>query len=357
MSKTALYIPRPGATYGMSQRGYVDALRATGWIVYVCDPKTKLGTRELIEKHNVQLIMSSSRYGIRQLPIDVINDRKIAVIVSVLPFDAKGGAHTDEIAVLDRIGLGILHTHLQPDVWSIYLGDWVDAVLPLTHLPMAGNIVRALPMNCNPLTDVAIVANLDHRPVVTRKLLIPLFRQLDCLGHTYQIFGNELWNQTGLSYSGPLSSDKLAQVYATAKVCPNVHTQTQSQMGTSVNERLFTIPLCGGYQVVNNALAAEYLGEHVAVATKTVNFIDRTLAAINDAEFRFAQIRGAMERVANSHTYFNRLTTIFHSLGWIECCKKTEIVGRDIAVKHCWEMNTRLSCVERGVQYGEKAVV
>lgn len=356
MNKVALYIPRPGTNYHIMQNGYIDALFAMGWKVYCCDPKTKLGCKQLIESYGVSLIFTHSRYGIRQLPIDVINDRGIAVIVNVLPFESIDGAHTDEAMILDHIKLAILHTHLQPDVWSTYLNNWMGLSVPLIHLPMAGNMIRALPNNCASLTDVAIVANLKHRPIVTKKLIIPLFQQLDILGYSYQIFGDELWQQTGLDYNGPLPIDKLAQVYATAKVCLNIHTREQVEMRTSVNERLFTISLCGGYQIVNSPLAAEYLGEHVTIASKTTTFITHTLRAITDTDYRLAQIRGAVEYVSHHHTYFNRLASIFRSLLWIECLEKAEMIGHDNAVRHCWEINARLSAAERGVQYSEGVI-
>ena len=104
MNKCALYIPRPGITSKIIQHGYVDALRYLGWKVYVGNPKTKLGCRKLIEEYGVQLIMTSSRYGIRQLPIQVINDNQVVVIVDVLPLNPASAttdgpyefAHNDE---------------------------------------------------------------------------------------------------------------------------------------------------------------------------------------------------------------------------------------------------------------------
>jgi len=43
-------------------RGYIDALRHLKYKVYVCWPTSKLEMRRLIEKHNVRLIFTQSRY-------------------------------------------------------------------------------------------------------------------------------------------------------------------------------------------------------------------------------------------------------------------------------------------------------
>jgi len=356
MNMVALYISRPGMAYSVLQRGYVDSLRAAGWKVLITDLQTKLGCRQLIESHNINLIFTHSRYGIRQLPIDTINNRNISVVVNILPFNGRDGAHTDEAAILSKIKFVVAHTQLETDVWSDHLKGWFNTSFPLIHSPLAGNIITALPTDCSSLTDVVLVANLRHRLVVMKKLIIPLFKQLDILDYSYQIFGDELWTETGLNYNGPLSTDKLAQVYATAKVCPNIHTQQQVEEKTSINERLFTIPLCGGYQIVNSPLATTYLGKHITVASRTSDFIVHTINAIENADHRREQIRGAMEHIAHNHTYFNRLFSIFCSLGksdWADSIKKT---GYDLAIKHCWEMRARLSAEERGVPWAKSSV-
>ncbi len=366
MSKCALCIPRPGMTSSVVQHGYVDALRFLGWNVYVADPKTKLCCRQLIENYGIKLIMTNSRYGIRQLPIQVINDNEIAVVVDALPLnptnttidDPYEFAHIDEPDIINEINNVLVCTRLEPNIWSEYMCGWENNGFNICHTPVAGNLVQALPPTCSILTDVAMVANFGHRRGVMKRLIEPLFNRLDLLGYTYQAFGDNVWELAGLNYNGPLvgSIAKLAHVYSTAKVCPNVHTEKQVSAQACVNERSFMIPLCGGVQVSDNPMIAKYLGKHCSIARSTTDFMNRVIGLVENQTRRCEQITAGVEHVAHNHTYFNRLANVFNALGLLKFGEEAETKGHSAAVRHCWEIDARLSAEERGIPY-EKQVV
>lgn len=364
MNKTALYIPRPGVTSAMIQHGYVDALRLLGWQVYVGDPKTKLGCRKLIEKYGVRLIMTSSRYGMRQLPVQVINDNQVMVTVDALPLNQNDitidgpyeFAHNDEPDLAKEIQTIVVHTRIEPHLWSKYMCNWQNVGINITHLPMAGNIVRALPSTCSILTDMVMVANFGHRQNIMRHLVEPMCKRLDILGHSYQAFGDKIWELAGLNYNGPFVDDnnRLAHMYATAKVCPNIHTEEQIVIQAYVNERSFMIPLCGGIQVSDNPLISKYLGSHCEVANSVTDFIQKVIALVEDQPQRMEKIRAGVEFVANNHTYFNRLIDLFNAIGWYNQAVSVRERGNRAVVRHCWEIDARLIAEERGVPYEQK---
>jgi spore maturation protein CgeB len=366
MNKTALAIPRPGATSAMIQQGYVDALRYLGWTVYVVDPKTKLGCQKLIEEYGVGLIMTFSRYGMRQLPIETINDNDVIVIVDVLPLNDDNltidgpyeFAHDDEPDLVKEIKTVVVHTRLSNHLWPTHMCGWQKNNIDLVYLPVAGNMIKALPPTCSVLTDVAMVANFTHRPNIMKLLIEPLFKRLDLLGYSYQAFGDNLWNLAGLKYNGPLinADDRLAHVYATAKVCPNVHTETQVKLQAYVNERSFMIPLCGGVQVSDNPMVLEHLGSYCEVATSTTDYMNRIISLIEDDSHRFDRIKAGLEDVSNNHTYFNRLIDLFRKAGLTEYATEVLQEGQRAAIRHCWEVNARLSAEERGIRYEPKVV-
>lgn len=366
MNKCALFIPRPGATSKMIRHGYIDTLRHLGWKVYVGNPKTKLCCRKWIEDYGIRLIMTSSRYGIRQLPIQVINDNKVMVIVDALPLNQTNSsidgpyefAHDDEPYLINEIHNVMVHTRLEADIWPEYMCGWESDNIDLVHLPVAGNIINALPSSCETLTDVAMVANFNHRQNIMQNLIEPLFKRLDLLGYSYQVFGDNVWQLAGLNYNGPLigNTNELANVYATAKVCPNVHTKKQVITNACVNERSFMIPLCGGVQVSDNPVIAKYLGSHCAVAISTTDFMNKIIGVVENQSRNFEQIKDSVKHVADNHTYFNRLVTIFTKMGLLEFAEEITISGKKIAERHCWEINARLSASERGIPYEQKAI-
>lgn len=358
MNKIALLISRPGMSSRMVQQGYVDALRYLGWKVCVGNPKTKLGCRKMIEDYGVKLIMTHSRFGMRQLPIEAINANGVTVFVDALPLNDGDEvidgpydfAHRDEPDIVAMIGSVIVYTRLEPHLWPRFMHLWQNN--NILHIPVAGNLIKALPPTCTTLTDVAMVANFSNRQGIMQKLIEPLFKRLDLLGHRYQAFGDNIWQLAGLSYNGPLvDHDKLAHIYATARVCPNVHTEQQVKLQALVNERSFMIPLCGGIQVSDNPLVSKYLGLHCEIATSTTDYIKKVIDNIENQNGRFDKIKAGSEYVANNHTYFNRLIDLFHAAGLSEFAGDIETEGKRVAIKHCWEMDARLSAAERNVPY------
>lgn len=367
MNKTALMIPRPGMSSKIIQQGYADALRHLGWKVYCCNPKTKLGCRKLIEDYGVRLIMTHSRFGIRQLPTQVINDNQVAVIVDILPLNPANAtidgpyefAHDDEPDLINEIQTAAVHTRIEPNLWSEYMCGWHHKnINKIMHLPMAGNMVKALSPTCSILTDVAMVANFSHRQGTMRHLIEPLFKRLDLLDYSYQAFGDNIWQLASLNYNGPLMGDitKLAHVYATAKVSLNIHTEQQIKLQALVNERSFQILLCGGLMVTDNPLTSKYLGDHCLVATSITDYIKKVIEVIENQGGRFDKIRASIEYVANRHTYFNRLADLFWEMGLLGFVDETKTKGQRAAVQHCWELDARLSAEERGIPYEQKLI-
>lgn len=367
MNKCALCIPRPGYTSSAIRRGYVDALKHLGWKVYICDPKTKLGCQKFIEEYGVRLIMTHSRFGIRQLPIHTINKHKVAVIVDALPLNEDDlglngpyeFAHKDEAYILQEIDSVVVHTRIDSHLWPSYMCGWKSSDIDLLFLPVAGNIIRALPPTCSVLTDVAMIANFGHRQDILKHLIAPLFTRLDLLGYSYQVFGDEAWKLAGITNNGRLVDDgkKMAHVYATAKVCPNVHTAEQVKSQICLNEKVFMIPLCGGRQIVDNPMAIDFLGPHCEIACSTTDYMNMVIDAIEDETPKYNKVRSAVEHVSNNHTYFNRLNVLFLRLGLEQFADEAKTEGQSVATRHCWGIDARLSAEERGITYEEKAIV
>ena len=366
MNKCALCIPRPGDTSLAIQQSYIDALKCLGWKVYRYDPKTKLGCQRFIEEYGVRLIMTHSRFGVRQLPIDTINKNNVVVIVDALPLNPNDMglngpyefAHNDEARLLKEIERIVVHTKIAKHLWPLYMSGWKSSDVDLLFLPVAGNIVRALPQTCSRLTDVAMVANFSHKQDVLKHLISPLFSRLDLLGYSYQAFGDKSWELAEIVHNGPLVDDgnKMAHVFATAKVCPNVHTIEQIKNQVCLNERTFMIPLCGGRQILDNPMAFDYLGQHCEIASTVTDYINKVIDAVEDETPRNNRIRAAIKHVSHNHTYFNRLNVLFSELGLEKFAEEANVEGQSAATRHCWEMDARLSAEERGVPY-EQAIV
>lgn len=100
-----------------------------------------------------------------------------------------------------------------------------------------------------------------------------------------------------------------ARIYASSRVAINVHEHYQREFGGDCNERTFKIPLCGGFEVVDNvACIRKYFsaGTEMAIAAS-----DREWAALvrhyaSHPEERAPLIEAGRRRVLESHTYHHR---------------------------------------------------
>jgi len=361
MNKCALFIPRPGDNYNMICRGYVMALRAMGWRVYVEDPKTKLGCRSIIEKHGISFIFTHSRYGVRQLPIDIINKNDVTVFVDVLPLNddeltidgAYEMAHSDEPDVLNQVNSLVLHTKIEKHLWDSYFKTWLENY-DIVHLPAAADIMNALPDTCSPMVDMAMIANFANKQGVMKYVIEPLCRRIDLLGYSYAGFGDEIWARAGLSYQGHmlLCGNNFANIYANAAVCPNVHTEQQVKLNALINERSFMISLCGGIQISDNPLTGRYLSDSSEFASSITDYINKVIKSIECQHDRFDRIRVGVKHVANNHTYFNRLRDLFDVAAFTGLCDEIEKFGNRKAFSHCAEMDAKINLETQGATHG-----
>jgi len=208
------------------------------------------------------------------------------------------------------------------------------------------------------LYDVGVVANIAHRHERFKKFLQPLLERLKMLGHTYQAFGDTFWQHTGLDYSGPLVGDikKIADVYSSSLVCPNIHTESQIFHEAFLNERSFMISLCGGLQVSDNILAKKYLHNSCFVYPNNTDFINGVIDQINNPTLREKNTVDSVSHIAENHTYFNRLSLIFDVLTMRDSKLVSDKEGKRLSQKHCWEIETMLMAAERGISYGENII-
>lgn len=101
-----------------------------------------------------------------------------------------------------------------------------------------------------------------------------------------------------------------AAVYTSTLVSVNVHEAYQKQFGGDCNERTFKIPLCGGFQVVDNvSCISKYFkpGQEVVIGETEKDWLEKVRYYIANPNDRLAIIEAGRERVLKDHTYHNRV--------------------------------------------------
>lgn len=110
-----------------------------------------------------------------------------------------------------------------------------------------------------------------------------------------------------------LALEDEAQIYASSSVSINVHEKYQRTLGGDCNERTFKIPLCGGFEIVDNvACIKRYFecGKELIIAENSADWVDKVKHYLHHPEERLPIIEAGRQRVLRDHTYHNRAKQI-----------------------------------------------
>lgn len=106
-----------------------------------------------------------------------------------------------------------------------------------------------------------------------------------------------------------LALEDEARIYASSVVSINVHEEYQRKYGGDCNERTFKIPLCGGFEVVDNvACIKRYFasGRELIIADNPGEWVDMVQHYLKHPDERQPIIEAGKQRVLRDHTYHNR---------------------------------------------------
>ncbi len=321
--RTALFIRKDPFD---TSTGYSDALKSLGWRTCLYHFNSKWAVEEFIKNENVSMIFTSCKFGLRSLPIDIINNRKIAVIIDVAGMDDDC-----ENIIIDIENK--LPYCIEDRDSPFTLNFSIDKI------PPAGNILRAIPKTICASRDVAMFGNYEsnHEHFVSWALM--LVKHLDTTNRTYDVWGGDIWDKIGLRGAIPRKDllPKAADIYASSRVCLNL-----SEDG-SINESMFMVPLCGGLQITNahNPDLPDVVGSFMRLSQS--GFVSCMDELLTDRDFyEPTDILSSAMDVAEHDTYFNRLGLIFKLLGWQDDEEGARIKGASLATKHTWEMERKI---------------
>lgn len=104
-----------------------------------------------------------------------------------------------------------------------------------------------------------------------------------------------------------------ARIYSSSVISINVHEKFQRVHGGDCNERTFKIPLCGGFEVVDNvACIKKYFdaGKELIIAENNKEWSEMVEYYLNNQDERLPIIEAGRQRVLRDHTYHNRAEQI-----------------------------------------------
>lgn len=100
-----------------------------------------------------------------------------------------------------------------------------------------------------------------------------------------------------------------ARIYASSTVSINVHEEYQRLYGGDCNERTFKIPLCGGFEVVDQVSCLDRYfvrGTELTIAATPAEWVEMVQHYARHPEERAPIIEAGRQRVLRDHTYHSR---------------------------------------------------
>lgn len=131
-----------------------------------------------------------------------------------------------------------------------------------------------------------------------------------------KIFGNQPWRHIN-QYCGLISNENVKNLFASAKICPNLSEPHAQEFGFDVNERIFKILYAGGFCISDNVEGYNIVfGDSVPLADNADHFAELIETYIDDPEGRNELAKKGREHVMHNHTGIHRASQILKEFGY-----------------------------------------
>lgn len=232
----------------------------------------------------------------------------------------------DEINILNQIDVDVIHSHyIQKDI-EITHKKFIDNNINVVGLPMSADVHTYYYANKDDrLTcDIAFVGGYwPYKGEIIDSYLTPL-----CEDYSYniKIFGNQIWPHVN-QYCGILNDQQVANLFNTAKICPNLSEPHAHTYGRDVNERAFKVLAASGFCIMDSIQAMkELVPDGIVYAENPIDFKNKVnyfLQPENQAEKNEITYIGH-KAIINSHTNYDRMISLMKSVKETQLCKELE---------------------------------
>ena len=153
-----------------------------------------------------------------------------------------------------------------------------------------------------------------YKGQVIDRYLFPLLGQMN--RYKAKIFGNQPWpiNQ----YCGVIGDGQVKNLFASAKICPNLSEPHAQEFGFDVNERIFKVLCAGGFCISDNVEGYSMFGDGVVLASSPEDFKEKVDYYLDNEPERLAISEKGKNIVLQNHTGFHRVAQILSEFGYDE---------------------------------------
>jgi spore maturation protein CgeB len=199
-----------------------------------------------------------------------------------------------------------IYSHYQQkDIEQTHAGFTLAGV-KVVGVPMSADVHVYMNGNYNPALacDIGFVGGYwPYKGQVIDKYLTPLCKDFK---YNIKIFGNQPWPHVN-QYCGTISDNHVADLFKSARICPNLSEPHAHTRGIDVNERAFKILCAGGFCIMDNVRAAkELLPQGIVYADNPEHFAELVDYYLSNPDESLEIGEFGRMKVLQEHTNFHR---------------------------------------------------
>ena len=187
--------------------------------------------------------------------------------------------------------------------------------IPWYGVPTAGDMLHYYPESKDDLKcDVGFVGGRwPYKAHNIDKYLVPILKKFN-----YKCFGWGGWDGVAKSTVLPDNTNVDRQIFSSAKVCPSVCEPHTTIYGIDWPERIFKIPLCGGFTISDKVINFnDYVPSDVfPMAENPSEFMNLCNHYVKNDEERNELANKQRRYMVDNHTYFDRVKTFMLASGF-----------------------------------------
>jgi len=150
-----------------------------------------------------------------------------------------------------------------------------------------------------------------YKGQVIDEYLFPLLHPVN--KYKVKIFGNQPWPAN--QYCGVIGDQYEKNLFASAKICPNLSEPHAQKFGFDVNERIFKVLYAGGFCISDNVESYKMFGDGIVIADSPEDFREKIDYYLANPEKAAKIATKGHKCVRQNHTGFHRVTKILAELG------------------------------------------
>lgn len=190
---------------------------------------------------------------------------------------------------------------------------WRDNVAPVAPMPCGGNAVIHQPVasDLKFACDVGFIGGYwPYKAMNLSKYLVPVLNK-----HNSKVYGWGGWKHP--AYGGQINDGDVNKLFSSAKVSPSMVEPHTSRYGIDVPERMFKVPLAGGFTVCDpcNGLKRYVSPDVFPMASNVKEYADLIHHYINADADRERLKKEQRKAIMKDHTYFSRIQAFLRFSG------------------------------------------